>query len=184
MFKKKLALCTLLLFFNFIFGCATGTTSVGSNITTTSTSEFIAKKLPELELTTTDGKSQRGKILNLIGKEVLFSPLPYWNVETLKIHLDNIQIIKLAKKGGKAGMSFIHGFGWIFIITGALGAIFSEYDEDFSGALAGSAVAGLIGGLIGLAIGGITKAATKSEYKFYIMSDTEKTKAILKIMGY
>jgi len=184
MLKKNFALFTLLFFLNFILSCATRTTSSGINIKTTSTSEFIAKKLPELELITTRGELHRGKLLSLIGKDVLFSPFPYWNVETLKIHLDKIHSIKLAKKGGKAGSGFAHGFGWTFIIIGVIGAATSKYDEDFSAALGGSAAAGLIGGLLGLVIGGVAKAATKSQYKFYNMSDSEKTKTVLKIMGY
>jgi len=184
MLKKNFALFTLLFFLNFILSCATRTTFSGINIKTTSTSEFIAKKLTELELITTGGEIHRGKLLNLIGKNVLFSPFPYWNVETLKIHLNKIHTIKLAKKGSKAGSNFAHGFGWTFIIIGVIGVASSKYDKDFEEFLGVSAVAGLMGGLLGLVIGGVAKAATKSEYKFYKMSDTEKTKAVLKIMGY
>jgi len=184
MLKKNFALCTLLFFLNFILSCTTITTSGGINIKTTSTSEFIAKKLPELELITTGGEFHRGKLLNLIGMDVLFSPFPYWNVETLKIHFDKIHTIKLAKKGSKAGSGFAHGFGWTFIFIGVLGAANSKYDRDFENALGASAGAGLFGGLLGLVIGGLAKAATKSQYKFYKMSDSEKTKAVLKIMGY
>ena len=184
MLKKYIAMCTFLFFLHFILCCTARAPSSAGNIQIASSSEFIAKKFPELELTTTAGEIHKGKLLNLIGRDVRFSPFPYWNVETIEIHLDDIHTIKLAKKRSKMGSGFIHGFGWTFIIVGIIGAATSEYDEDFETALAVSAATGAVVGLLGLVIGGVADAASKSEYKFYNMSDSEKTKAVLKIMGF
>jgi hypothetical protein len=182
--KNKLAIFTLLIFLNFIICCTTTEIKSANHVPISPTLEIQAKKFPEVELTTSKGNIHKGKIISLRGEDLLLSPFPYWNVELLKINMNEIHYIKLLKKKSKATSGMLSGFAWTFIIIGILAGAGSRYDEDYEEALLGSAVTGAVGGLIGFAIGGIAQAGTKSEYEFFKMPDSKKVYAIKKIMGY
>jgi len=184
MAKKILTFIYLLLFLNFIISCTSiGTTST-RDVSISPTYEIQAKKFLEVELITSEGDIHKGKLISLRGKNLWFSPFPYWNVELLEITLDDIYSIKLPKKGSKAISGMAGGFGWTFIIVGAIAGLTSKYDEDYEEALLGSAVVGAGIGLIGALVGALADIGTKSEYKFYKMDEWEKTRAARRIMGY
>ena len=110
-------------------------------------------------------------------------PYPYWNIDRAEINLENIRSIQLPKKQSRAVRAAIGGFGWGFLITGALGLATSKYDEDYQGALLGSSI---IGGLVGgsaLIIGGLSDLGSKSNYDFYQMTTPDKVKALEKDHG-
>lgn len=136
-----------------------------------------ATKFEEVELITAEGDIHKGKIVSLEGEGLEFRPFPYWNIELIKLNLDEIHSIKLAKKGSRAAKRFASGFGWAFMIAGTIGGATSKYDEDYQIALLGSAIVGGAGGLLGLVI------STKTKFEFYRMSREEKERAIRKIMG-
>jgi hypothetical protein len=183
MAKRNLAFIYLLLFLNFIMSCTSIGTTSARDVSISPTSEIQAKRFPEVELITSEGDILKGKLISLRGKDVMFSPFPYWNVELFEIKLDNIHSIKLPKKGSKAMSGMTSGFAWTFIIVGALAGVSSKYDEDFEEALLGSTILGAGAGLIGTLVGALADAGTKSEYKFYKMSESEKIRAVRKIMG-
>lgn len=184
MSKKTLALITLTFFMNFLISC-TATTTLTSNevVKTSPTSEIKAKKLQEVQLKTTSGEIHTGKLSSLEGGDLVLLPFPYWNVEPIKIDLDEIYSIKLMKKDSKAGKGAAGGFAFGFLITGTLTGLTSEYNEDFEVALLGSAAVGAFVGLLGLVIGGLSDVAKKSKYDLYKMSNSEKIRVIKKIMG-
>jgi len=184
MSKKTLTIITLTFFLNFLFSCTATSTLTSSEVVKTSPiSEIKAKKLQEVQLKTTSGEIHTGKLSSLEGGDLVLLPFPYWNVEAIKIDLDEIYSIKVMKKDSKAGKGAAGGFAWGFLITGTLAGLTSEYDEDFEAALLGSAVIGAFFGLLGLVIGGLGDVATKSEYDFYKMSNSAKIRIIKKIMG-
>lgn len=142
-----------------------------------------AAKFEEVVLTTSNGDIHKGKIVSLNGEAIEFRPYPYWNVELVRLHLDEIHSIKLPKKGSRAGKGFVSGFGWSFMIVGSIAGASSKYDEDYEGALLGSLVLGGAAGLIGFLVGALQDASTKTNYEFAGMSREEKERAVRKIMG-
>jgi hypothetical protein len=145
---------------------------------------YAAKEFPEIKLITTAGEAHSGKLTRLEGEMVTLLPFPYWNLEAVQINVEDIHLIQMPKTGSKIGKGFLTGFGVGFIVTGVFGGALSKYNVDYQWALAGSFGAGAIGGGIGLLIGAISDAGAKDKYEFYNMSQTEKVKAIKKIMGY
>ena len=185
MAKRIFASFTLLFYLNFIISCYTSEiTSSDESVKIFPTSEIVAKKFPEIELKTAERKIPKAKLLRVVGKKVSLVPFPYWDVEIKNIDLNEIYSIKMLKKGNKAVNGFASGFGWTFIIIGTIGALASKYNEDFETSLYISAGAGLSGGLLGLLIGAASAIGTKTEYQFIKMSDSQKIRALKKIMGY
>jgi hypothetical protein len=183
MSKKILTLIILTFFLNFIFSCTTTSTLTREEVVkTSSTSEIKAKKLQEIQLIT-KGEIHTGKLLSLEGGDLILLPFPYWNVEPIKIDLNEIDSIKVRKKHSRAGERVAGSFAWGFIITGILTGLSSEYDVDFEAALLYSAIIGAFSGLLGLFIGGVGDVTKILKYDFYKMSDSEKIRVINKIMG-
>lgn len=184
MSKKTLALITLTVFLNFLFSCTTTSTLTRNEaVKTFPIYEIEAKKLQEVQLKTTSGEIHTGKLTRLGRGNLVLLPFPYWNVEAIKIDLDDIYSIKVMKKSSKAGKEAAGGFAWGFLITGTIAGLSSKYDEDFELALLGSAVIGAFVGLITFVVGGLREVATKSKYDLYKMSNSKKIRAIKKIMG-
>jgi len=184
MSKKTLTLITLTFFLNCIFSCTTTSTLTRNEVVkTSSTSEIKAKKLQEVQLITTSEEIHTGKLLSLEGEDLVLLPFPYWNVEPIKIDLNEIYSIKVRKKHSRAGERVAGSFAWGFLITGTLAGLTSEYDEQFEFALLTSAIVGAFSGLLGLVIGGVGDDTKILEYDFYKISDSEKIRVIKKIMG-
>jgi len=179
MCRNILTFGTLFSFLIFIISCSTIRTTSTKDFPISPTSEIQAKEFPEVFLTKFGEDTYKGKFLSLIGEDLVFLPFPYWNVETLKINLNNIHSIQLVKKNSPGLLGFASGFAYSFIIFGIIGASGAKYDRDYEEALVRSFNIGLTGALLGLAIAG-----AKSEYKFYKMSESEKISAARKIMGY
>jgi hypothetical protein len=185
MYKKILDYITLMFLLNFLFNCSSIRIPENEQVVKEySTIEIKTKIFPEIQLKTMGEEIHTGKPLSLKGRIFELLPFPYWNVESVKVDLEEIHSIKLIRKERRAGKGFAGGFAWGFLITGTLAGLSSKYDEDFEEALLGSAIVGGSIGLLGFVIGGFADATTKSEYYFYKMSDSEKIKAIKKIMGY
>lgn len=184
MAKKILTFFNILIFMNLIISCTSPGTTSTRDVSISPTYEIQAKRFPEVELITSEEDIHKGKLISLRGKDLQFSPFPYWNVELFEITLDDIYSIKLPKKGSKAISGMAGGFGWTFIVVGVLAGATSKYDEDFEAALLGSAMIGAGVGLIGALLGALADIGTKSEYKFYKMDEWEKIRAVRKIMGY
>lgn len=185
MAKRIFASFTLLFFLNFIISCYTSEiTSSDENVKIFPTSEIVAKKFPEIELKTAERKIPRAKLLRVVGKKISLLPFPYWDVEIKNIDLNEIYSIKVLKKSNHAANGFANGFGWVFMIFGILGALNSKYNEDFEDSLYISAGVGLSGGLLGFLIGAASTIGTSTEYEFIKMSDSQKIRALEKIMGY
>jgi hypothetical protein len=184
MFKKSISIITVALYIFFIFGCNSTTTFRNTHaIQKTASHEFKAKKLQQVELRTINMKFHKGKLLGLKGKDVMLLPFPYWNVEPLMIDIDDINSIALEKKESSAAKGCANGFAFGFLIVGIIGGLSSEYDEDYQAALLIATGAGLIVGALGTVIGALTDINKKSEFRFNTMSDSEKIKALQKIMG-
>ena len=182
---QKILTYLLLAFFTiFTIGCATVPLSdapISSSLH--SLGKVEAKKFPEVRLVTIGGDQNKGKILSLEGDTVTFSPFPYWNVEPLRIGLDEIHSIEMTEKKSAAGLGFLHGFGWVTLAGGILGAINSKYDVDYQNAMWEAPGIGLFGGLLGLAIGGITDLATRTKYDLSKLSKDKKIQTLMAIMG-
>ncbi len=183
MYRILFAFCTLLIFLILIVSCTPIGTKSTREFSISPTSEVQAKRFPEVELITSEGDILKGKLISLRGKDLAFSPFPYWNVELLEIKLDDIHSIKLPRKGSKATSGMLSGFAWTFIIVGGVAGASSKYNEDFEEALIGSTILGAGAGLIGALVGALADVGTKSEYKFYKLDEREKIKAVKKIMG-
>jgi hypothetical protein len=140
-------------------------------------------KFPEVRIVTTKGDRTTGKLTQFENQTLTFLPYPYWNVDSIKIPLDDIARIELKERKSHAGSRFVAGFSYAFIVVGLLAGFDAKYDEDYEDALAGTAVLGGIAGLIGLAIGAISDSASKKKYEFAAMSTPEKVASLRKIMG-
>jgi len=161
----------------------TGPLTTSNSGEPSSSSKITANKLPEIQLTTIAEKQYKVKLLSLEAENLTMLPFPYWNVEPVEIHLDEIHSIKVMKKDSKAGKGFGWGFAIGFLIPGTIGALTSKYDRDYQFTLAWSFYGGLAGGLLGLVIGGVSSLAEKSQYNFSKMSRVEKINSIKEIMG-
>ena len=183
--KKLTALVTLIALVNLLTGCApTGGTGRPAFPPGGPGDAIQAIVYPELRLVTTDGTSHKGKLTRCQGKVLTLRPSPYWNVQDIQIPLDTVHQINLTEpREDVAGKSFMMGFSILFIPIGAIGAANSKYNSNFSMALAGSVATGVVAGLLGLAIGAVGNTSTPSIYKFYAMSEPEKWRAVLEIMG-
>ena len=76
--------------------------------------------------------------------------------------------------GRAAGLSFAA----VFVLTGAIGGVASEYNEDYRDSLVIAGVLGAAAGLVGLAVGGIIDASQTNTYHFDRMKPTEKREAV------
>jgi hypothetical protein len=142
-----------------------------------------AKELPEIQLITKAGESHTGKLISLEGETVALLPFPYWNLESIKIHVDDIHLIQLPQKGSKIGKGFLTGFGVGFVVAGVIGGLTSKYNFEYRWSLAGSATVGAASGALGLLIGAIVDLSTKTKCEFSRMEHTEKLATIKRIMG-
>jgi len=184
MSKKILTYSTLALFLVFTISCATVPASgpLGSS-SLPSLGKVDAAKFPEVQIVTTSGDQHKGKVLSLEGNTVTFSPFPYWNVEPLRIGVDEIHSIERTGKDSGAGKGFLYGFGFTTLALGILGVATSKYDVDYRSFMGGAPFIGLLGGLVGLTIGGIRDLATRTKYDFSRMAKDEKIAALMAIMG-
>jgi hypothetical protein len=184
MMKKILVDLTLAFFIIFNISCATVPPSGSPRSSSLrSLGKVEATKFPEVQLVTTYGDQHKGKIFSLEGDTVTFLSFPYWNVEPLRIGLDEIHSIERiqAKKG--AGLGFLYGFGWVTLAFGIFGATHSKYDRDYQFAMLGAPLVGLFGGLLGLAIGGTADLMTRSKFDLSRMAKDEKIQTLIAIMG-
>jgi hypothetical protein len=175
---------TLLFLLSFIVSCFSSSVPIKTEVTKGTLSPRLeALKFEEVELVTAEGERHRGKVVSLEGESIEFRPFPYWNVELIKLNLDDIHSIKLTKKRSGAANGFASGFGWAFIFAGTIGGAGSKYNVDYENALLASAIVGGAGGLIGLAIGAIRDFSIRKKFDFFKMSGEKKEQAIRKIMG-
>lgn len=181
--KKILVYLTLAFFVIFTINCATVPPSGPRSSSLRSLGKIEATEFPEIRLVTTGGDQNKGKILNLEENTVTFLPFPYWNVEPLRIGIDEIHSIERTQAKNGASLGFFHGFGWVTLSVGILGGASSKYDVDFKNAMLFAPLAGLMGGLVGLAIGGIRDLATRTKYDFSSLSKDAKIMTLMAIMG-
>ncbi len=184
--RKRACTVFTLLAFAFLLGSCETTTPAGQGglALTPVQGKVEAREFPEIQLITTKGETYTGKLVELEGDQVLLRPLPYWNIEPVRIPVEEIFSIKLDKKVSSVGNGFLTGFGLTFIVVGVLAGSNSKYNEDYSHALSGSFGAGVFGGLIGLAAAGIIKLSTKSKYEFYNLTQLQKMDVLRDIMGF
>ena len=181
---KHLKVCLLLLFLALMLSCTGSTGPVRLEGTEgVQAGRAQAVKFDEVQLITSNGDIHRGKIIGQEGGSIDFRPVPYWDVELIRLNLDEIQSIELVNRPSRAGKGFIQGFGWTFTIVGGIAGIGSKYDVDYENALLGSAIVGAAGGVIGFLVGVIRDASAKKRFDFTSMSAEEKARAVRKIMG-
>jgi hypothetical protein len=185
MSRKVPTVIILIVFLNFLITC-TSIKTAGPNerVETYPFNKIRATKFQEVQLTTVDNTVSRGLILSLEGENLLFSPVPYWNVDPVEINVAEIQSIKLMKKGGQLAKGFTWGFSLGFIVIGGSALTFGDlkYDEDYEDALAYTAIGAGGAGLLGGVIGGLVSLGKKSRYNFSKMSKKEKIEALQKII--
>ena len=180
MFRKLTSFFSVCIFLNVLIACASIAPDFPSALK--SRPEITAIAMPEIVLHTTDGRTIQGKIQALEGNYVKVLPNPYWNADPIFLNLNDLSGIESQPKKGAVGKGFLWGFSAPFLIIGILGVATSEYNDDFSMALAAGAVVGLVGGIIGVLI----SAASAKQYNFQFegLTPEKKKGAITKIMGY
>jgi hypothetical protein len=181
--KKYRAYICILVFLNFLVGCAKSySPPVSIPAEKFSGDLYIAKKMPEVHISTTGNGINKGKIVSLGKAHLKLQPFPYWNLELLEIPLAEIRSIRLKKKSD-IGKATAAGFGSSFVLFGTIGILSSQYNEDYEAALLGSVIVSTAVGLIAFTLSGISKAAEKSTYELHKMNLTQKQKVVKKIMG-
>ena len=187
MFKKIVAVLTLILFCHYVLNCAsTRATLQKARSESPTFVRLQAKELPEIRMTTSGGTVHEGKILSLIlsdeGDRIFLLPAPYWHVDSLEIAVEDIGFIALEHKKAHIANYFVRPAASVFILIGFIGIITSEYNEDFQCALGVASLLGLVTGVLGLLIGAASKPATS--LPFAELSDEKKSMKLMKIMGY
>jgi hypothetical protein len=181
---KNKKISALFLLSGFMLSCTGSSVSTKTEITPATPSFRIeARKFEEVVLITSTGNVHKGKIVTLSEESIELRPFPYWNVDLVRLQLDDVHSVELSKKGSRVGKGFISGFGWTFVLAGMIGGMSSKYDEDYEAAFLGSATLGAAAGVVGLLVGALQDAATKKHYEFAGMSKEEKKQAIRKVMG-
>ncbi|MBN1224218.1 MAG: hypothetical protein JXB23_13305 [Candidatus Aminicenantes bacterium] len=182
--RKIISLVSLVLFCHFLTSCATiDTTRRESSDDTIFQAVIDAREFQEINIRGTNGNTYRAKIIRLEGANVAYLPFPYWDVELLKIHIDEIRSIEKLKKSGNPGKALAYGFAIGFSIIGLISAASSKYNEDYQMGLLASGISGGAVGLCSFVISGLAYIGIKSKYEFSGMSDREKVKTIREIMG-
>jgi len=183
--KRIIKFSILAFFIGFIISCATISTPywLPSEDSLLHQEKFIATQFPEVNLFTSNGDLYHGKMTVLEGETVIFSPSPYWNVERLRIKIDDIETIELPAKKTGAAKGFGYGFGVTCILIGGFGAGTSKYNETFQNYAVLTPVAGLLGGLAGMVIGAITDLATPAKIEFFRLRHDQKIKVLASLMG-
>ena len=182
--RKIITYLSLVLFCHFLMSCTTINTARRANTEDDIFKSVIdAREFQEVNLRTTDGKTFRAKIIRLDGGYTAYLLFPYWDVELMKIHVDEIHSIEKMKKKANPGKAFASGFGTGFMIIGLIAAATSKYNEDYQMGLAASALCGGAIGVLSLVISGLVYIGTKHKYEFTGMSNEEKVKALREIMG-
>ena len=181
---KKKKVTVLFILSSFMLSCAGS--NVPAKMKTTpvaSPSRAEARKYEEVLVSISTGEVHKGKIVSIEGDNIVLLPFPYWNVDLVRLRLEDVLSIELPDRGRRTGKGFLYGFGLGFIITGMISGAGSRYDEDYEMALGVSAGAGVAAGLLGFLIGAIHDIATKRDYDFADMTQEEKMRAIREIMG-
>ena len=142
-----------------------------------------AKALPEVRIEAAGNPGFTGKVTGLENSSVRVLPAPYWNVETLRIDLAEISSIVLPGKKGRVGRAAASGLGIGFLVTGAIAAAASQYDDDYQIGLVGSAAVGVTLGLMAGAIAALSSSKSEKTYVFKGMTPEQKAAAILDLMG-
>jgi hypothetical protein len=180
--RKATAGLTLIAFLLFLSGCATTGGFRVEPPPGARNFDNLARIFPQLLLITTSGDPHQGKLTQIEGEEVVLRPFPYWNVEEVRIPVEEIRSIEIQPEKNGAAAGAANGAGWTFLIFGAIG-LGSKYNTQFQSALLGSGLMAAVAGLAGLAIGALTDAAKRTQYDFYKMTPPEKEAALKKIMG-
>jgi len=143
-----------------------------------------ARAFPEILLRLKGSQNWRsGKIVGLEKNFVLFEPAPYWNAETRRIDVSDVESIILKKKRTSPGTIGGYVFGLSTIVLGIQAGTEAKYDRDFEEALIWAPLAGALFGLIGAGIAGRMSPPSEVRYELSAMSDEERTYVIFVVMG-
>jgi len=184
--KPAMALTAIFILLAFLTSCITAPVFVAPAPVNEPEGTVTARMFPEVTLTTKDGRSFVGKVACLKGDTVEFRPSPYWNAEAMAIPLDDIDLIRVFKKGGGGaaiGRGFLNGFGFFYTTVGVVGAASSKYNSDYSSALQISALVGLAGGALGAIIGAISSATSGQTVEMHTLARNQKVGELCRIMG-
>ena len=181
--KKRFPVLALIALIGLLADCAARGPGAGRTELSPIQGKMTANEFPEIELVTVRGDSHQGKLILLTDEEVTLRPSPYWGVEPLAVAIADIRSIELPRPKKMAGGGLVEGFGWGFIVSGAIMGASSKYDRDFQQALAGSAVIGLAAGLVGVVVNGFSSLIAKTRFEFSSLDHHQKRERLKKIMG-
>ena len=179
---KNISIATLILYLNFLLGCATtGPVNRQTSSEETGATKLMAVRMPEALLVIGNDSAERGKIISMDGDLIEFLPFPYWQMDSKSVSIGEITSIKVIEQQQNAIKGLSYGFASGVLLLGALGAAKSRYNTDFQIVLIGSALLGVVTGFIGLLIGA---SSTIRSYSHFQELSAEKKQWVIKyIMG-
>ncbi|UCF97836.1 MAG: hypothetical protein JSV89_22140 [Spirochaetaceae bacterium] len=182
---KRAVVYLLSIFFLYIFlgGCATGPDiAMAAMLVSTETVEAV--EFPELILTDRSGFEREVKILSVQGRLVTVAPFPYWLLDPVEIPLGQIQSLRI-KRHSYPGITLTAVLAEAgFITAGGVMGILADSSETYALAI-GVGILGAVAGVGSAFFSDIWELGEERypEYDLTVMSETEKLRTILQLMG-
>jgi len=181
--NKVLPSTTMVYFLLLVFGCTSMSVPPGQTQYNLPENELLAREMPELSIVTADRLLERVKVASLLGNELSILPFPYWNVETIKINIEEITTIWLLNVKMRSGTNALATLNITFGIMGTIFAINAEYDRDYKNGLATTAILALVGGVVVGLGSGIVDASKRKKWDFTKLTQPQRLGVLLQIMG-
>lgn len=181
--NKVLPSTTMVYFLLLVFGCTSMSVPPGQTQYNLPEKELLAREMPELSIVTADRLLERVKVASLLGNELSILPFPYWNVETIKINIEEITTIWLLNVKMRSGTNALATLNITFGIMGTIFAINSKYDEDYRSGLVLASGFALAGGLVTLIGSAIVDASKRTKWDFSKLTQPQRLAVLMRIMG-
>lgn len=180
--NKVLPSTTLVYFLLLVFGCTSMSVPPGQTQCNLPEKELLARKMPELSIATEDRLLERVKIASLLGNELSALPFPYWNVETIKINIEKITLIRLLNVKKYNIPNALTASNITFAIVGGACAITSQYKNQYQdGLAAASLLAAGVGAMALIAV--ILSSLIHKKWDFTELTLSQRLGVLTRIMG-
>jgi len=180
--NKVLPSTTLVYFLLLVFGCTSMSVPPGQTQYDLPEKELLAREMPELSIVTADRLLERVKVVSLLGNEVSVLPFPYWNVETIKINIEKITIIRILNVKKFNIPNALTAFNITFAVLGLPPAITANYKDTYESGLATASGVAIRVGIAALFMVFLS-SLTRKKWNFTELSPSKRLAVLMQIMG-